>query len=134
MNIKNYDWDLKGDGDFDAHGSTVTWSYPAPGPACSAAFKGNGNHRGEAVHTVPSRPRAAAVVAPPTPPVASFTISSAAPVANQPVQFTSTSRDPDGTIMEQVWDLNGDGNYDNGGGPTALRDVRRSGPTWSGSA
>jgi hypothetical protein len=55
------------------------------------------------------------------PPVASFTFSPAAPVVNQPVQFMSTASDPDGGIVDQVWDLNGDGNFDNGGGTTALR-------------
>jgi hypothetical protein len=55
------------------------------------------------------------------PPVASFTFAPAAPAVNQPVLFTSTSSDPDGTITDQVWDLNGDGNYDNGGGATAMR-------------
>ncbi|MGZ5415461.1 MAG: PKD domain-containing protein, partial [Aeromicrobium sp.] len=57
----------------------------------------------------------------PTPPAASFTIAPAVPVANQPVLFTSTSSDLDGALMEQLWDLNGDGNYDNGGGGAALR-------------
>ena len=41
--------------------------------------------------------------------------------------FTSTSSDPDGTLIEQVWDLNGDGNYDNGGGATALRSFADAG-------
>ena len=41
--------------------------------------------------------------------------------------FTSTSSDPDGTLVEQVWDLNGDGNYDNGGGATALRSFADAG-------
>ncbi len=54
-------------------------------------------------------------------PVASFGISPAAPIVNQPVLFTSTSSDADGTVTEQAWDLNGDGNFDNGGGTTALR-------------
>jgi PKD domain len=83
------------------------------------SVKGNGNHRGEAVHTVSVQAAGGGVV--PKPPVASFTIAPPAPVANQPVLFTSTSSDPDGTLVEQVWDLNGDGTYDNGGGVTALR-------------
>src|SRR4029079_14205275 len=33
----------------------------------------------------------------------------------------------DGTLIEQVWDLNGDGNYDNGGGVTALRSFAHAG-------
>jgi hypothetical protein len=57
----------------------------------------------------------------PRPPSASFTISPAVPVVNEPVLFTSTSGDPDGTVAQELWDLNGDGSYDNGGGATALR-------------
>jgi hypothetical protein len=119
--IKGYDWDLNGDGTIDTHGSTATWSYPAPGPvSVRLRVRGNGKHRGEAVHTVSIQAAGGGGPAP-RPPVASFTVAPAAPVANQPVLFTSTSGDPDGTVTEQVWDLNGDGNYDNGAGPTALR-------------
>jgi PKD domain-containing protein len=54
-------------------------------------------------------------------PIASFTVSPLAPLVNEPVTFTSTASDPDGTVADLVWDLNGDGSYDNGAGPTALR-------------
>jgi PKD repeat protein len=123
VSIKSYDWDLNGDGSIDKHGATATWSYPGPGPVIvRLSVTGNGNRRGEAAHTVSVQAAGGGgggVV--PIPPVASFTIAPAAPVVNQPVLFTSTSRDPDGTLVEQVWDLNGDGNYDNGGGAAALR-------------
>jgi hypothetical protein len=117
--IKNYDWDLNGDGAIDKHGATATWSYPAPGSVNVRLWvKGQKSHRGEAVRAVSVQPAAAGA---PTPPLASFTITPATAVPNQPVLFISTSSDPDGSLVEQVWDLNGDGNYDNGGGPTALR-------------
>jgi hypothetical protein len=119
--VKSYDWDLDGDDSIDAHGKTATWSYPAPGSvSVRLRVKGNGSHRGEAVHTVSVRAAGGGGPAP-RPPVASFTVAPAAPVVNQPVLFTSTSSDPDGAVNDQVWDLNGDGNYDNGGGTTALR-------------
>ena len=92
------------------------------------AVKGQGKHRGEAVRTVTVAGSGGGGGSP-VPPVASFTITPAAPVVNQPVLFTSTSSDPDGALMEQVWDLNGDGNYDNGGGPTALRTFADPGNT-----
>ena len=119
--IRSYDWDLNGDGSIDKHGATATWSYPAPGPVTVRLHvTADGNRTGDAVHTVSVQ--AAGGGGPvPIPPVASFTIAPSAPVANQPVLFTSTSSDPDGTLLEQVWDLNGDGNYDNGGGATASR-------------
>ena len=119
VGIKNYDWDLNGDGSIDKHGATATWSYPAAGSFnVRLRVKGQGPHRGEAVRAVSIQAAAAGA---PKPPVASFTITPATPVPNQPVLFTSTSSDPDGSLVEQVWDLNGDGNYDNGGGATALR-------------
>jgi hypothetical protein len=118
--VKNYDWDLNGDGSVDQRGKTASWSYPAPGPVnVLLRVKGKGNHRGEASHTVEVQAAGGGVT--PTPPTASFTIAPAAPVVNQPVLFTSTSGDQDGTIAEEAWDLNGDGSYDNGGGRTALR-------------
>ena len=126
--IKSYGWDLNGDGSIDKHGATATWSYPAPGPvSVRLRVKGSGNHRGDAVHTVSVQAAGGGGGPVPIPPVASFTIAPAAPVANQPVVFTSTSSDPDGTLTEQVWDLNGDGNYDNGGGATALRSFADAG-------
>ena len=120
--IKRYDWDLNGDGTIDKHGKTPTWSYPAPGPvSVRLRVKGQGNHRGEAVHTLSVQPAAGGGGPAATPPIASFTIAPAAPIVGQPVLFTSTARDPDGSLEEQVWDLNGDGDYDNGGGTTARR-------------
>jgi PKD repeat protein len=130
VDVKNYDWDLNGDGAVDAHGATATWSYPAPGAvSVHLLVKGKGNHRGEAAHTVTVQAPAGGGggTPPPKPPVASFTISPAAPAVNQPVLFTSSSSDPDGTLKEQVWDLNGDGSYDNGSGPTALRTFTAAG-------
>jgi PKD repeat protein len=122
VSIKNYDWDLNGDGAVDKHGVTATWSYPAPGPVSVGLFvRGSGPHRGQAVRTVTVQAAGGGGGPVLKPPVASFAISPDAPVVNQPVLFTSTSTDPDGTIKEQVWDLNGDGTYDNGGGTTALR-------------
>jgi len=115
-----YEWDLNGDGTMDQRGKTATWSYAVPGPvSVRLVGKGKGNRRGEAVHTVSVQDAGGGVT--PRPPTASFAIAPATPVVNQPVLFTSTSSDPDGTIAAEVWDLNGDGSYDNGGGATALR-------------
>jgi hypothetical protein len=126
--IRSYDWDLNGDGSIDKHGATATWSYPAPGPvSVRLHVTGDGNRAGDAVHSVSVRAAGGGGGPVPVPPVASFTIAPGAPVANQPVVFTSTSSDPDGTLVEQVWDLNGDGNYDNGGGATAARSFADAG-------
>lgn len=126
--IRSYDWDLNGDGSIDKHGATATWSYPAPGPvSVRLHVTADGNRRGDAVHTVSVQAVGGGGGPVPIAPDASFTIAPPSPVANQPVVFTSTSSDPDGSLVEQVWDLNGDGNYDNGGGATALRSFADAG-------
>jgi hypothetical protein len=126
VSIKSYDWDFNSDGVVDKHGVTATWSYPAPASySVTLRVRGNGNHRGEVARTVTVSPPPAGDSK--QPPVASFTASPGVPVANQPILFSSTSRDPDGTLQEQVWDLNGDGAYDNGGGATALRSFAAAG-------
>jgi hypothetical protein len=99
--IDEYRWDLDGDTDNGYEtgwGSTpvITTSYNAAGTITKTVTVGQ-------------------------PPVASFSVSPAAPLVNEPVTFTSTASDPDGSIAELAWDLNGDGSYDNGTGPVALR-------------
>jgi hypothetical protein len=37
----------------------------------------------------------------------------------EPVTFTSSARDPDGSVVASAWDLDGDGKYDDGSGPSA---------------
>jgi PKD repeat protein len=126
--IRSYDWDLNGDGSIEKHGPIATWSYPVPGPvSVRLHVTGDGNRVGDAVHTVSVQAAGGGGGPVPIPPAASFTIAPTAPAVNQPVLFTSTSSDPDGTLVEQVWDLNGDGNYDNGGGATALRSFADAG-------
>jgi hypothetical protein len=119
VGIKSLSWDLSGDGTLDANGQTARWTYPEPTMvSVRLRVKGDGPHRGEIIRTVTVAPRPGD---PRKPPTASFTLSPEVPVVGQPVLFTSSSTDPDGTLQEQVWDLNGDGNFDNGGGATALR-------------
>ena len=52
------------------------------------------------------------------PPVAAFTTSPASPVAGQPVTFTDASTD-DGQVAGRAWDLDNDGQFDDGTGTTA---------------
>jgi hypothetical protein len=51
-------------------------------------------------------------------PVASYVYSPASPLTGQPVSFTSTST---GTITSLQWDLDGDDDCDDAGGPAASR-------------
>jgi PKD repeat protein len=51
-------------------------------------------------------------------PVSAFTFSPASPRVGEPVTFTSTATDPDGRIAAFAWDVDGDGKYDDGNGPS----------------
>jgi PKD repeat protein len=116
--ITRYQWDLDGDADNGFEKDTgavpnISTTYPLPGQV-SVRLRvtdklGNRNTVKKTLTVVGQAP------------VASFTFAPAAPLANQPVTFTSTSVDPDGTIADLTWDLNGDSIYDNGAGVTALR-------------
>jgi hypothetical protein len=55
-------------------------------------------------------------------PTASFTYAPEDPYAGDEVVFTSTATDPDGSVVEHNWDLDGDGAFDDAAG----REIRRS--------
>jgi PKD repeat protein len=52
-------------------------------------------------------------------PIASFTVSPAAPQIGQAVAFASTATDPDGFVSGQEWDLNADGVFGDASGAAA---------------
>src|SRR5204863_9515537 len=56
-------------------------------------------------------------------PVAAFDVSTDAPRPGEDVQLVSRAGDPDGGTMQlaQAWDLDGDGNFDDGTGDVATR-------------
>jgi hypothetical protein len=116
--IADYQWDLDGDPSNGFENDTgtvpsVSTTYPLPGQvAVRLRVTDTLGNRSTLKKTLTVVGQA---------PVASFTFVPSAPLANQPVTFTSTSTDPDGTIADLAWDLNGDSVYDNGAGPTALR-------------
>ena len=106
------DWDLDGNGGFgDASGAVATTAFAIPGT--------------RTVRMRVTDDRGAAATAQKTftvlnrPPVAAFDVPTV--VTNQPVVFTSTSTDPEGRLTSIAWDLNGDGVFDDGEGPTATR-------------
>jgi len=61
------------------------------------------------------------------PPFAAFDYAPKPPVARELVTLTSTASDPDGPIVLQEWDLDGDGVFDDATGETALSFWRRAG-------
>jgi hypothetical protein len=54
-------------------------------------------------------------------PDASFSFSPNDPQAGQEVRFESSSCDPDGRLVNEAWDLDGDGAFDDAQGPVATR-------------
>ena len=53
------------------------------------------------------------------PPAAAITYAPLAPMSGDSITLASTSADPDGPLVSQDWDLDGDGGFDDGSGPTA---------------
>jgi PKD repeat protein len=66
---------------------------------------------------------------PPTnnPPVAGFFVDPGVPIAGQPITFSSTAVDADGTIAAERWDLNGDGRFNDASGPTVTWEFAQPG-------
>jgi hypothetical protein len=118
--IVSYEWDLDGNGSFEAAGPSVTRSYPG---RRSIDVELRVTDASQPPHTDVESHRVTVANRPPS---AAFKWSPTVPRANEPIAFTSTATDPDGKVVEQAWDLDGDGNFDNGGGGTALRSF--SGP------
>jgi hypothetical protein len=122
--VADYRWDLDGDlenGYETGWGSTpvITTAYNAVGKVdVRLQVRDPLDNRSSIKKTVTVAKQA---------PVASYSFSPAAPLVNEPVTFTSTASDSDGAIAELVWDLNGDGAYDNGAGVTALRSFSAAG-------
>jgi PKD domain-containing protein len=94
----------------DAKGQTAQHSWPLAGSFYVRLCVTDGSHYLTDTALVVVRNR---------PPVASFTYAPQAPLAGDRIALTSISADPDGPIAAQAWDLDGDGAFDDGSGPTA---------------
>jgi acid phosphatase type 7 len=105
--IVKHEWDLDGNGEFDAGrtASKVSTSYPTHGVVV-ARLRVTDDQGAVAEATKPLTVQA--------PPVASFTASPDPPLIGETVTFDgSSSSDPDGgTITKYEWDLNGNGTYE----------------------
>jgi hypothetical protein len=62
-------------------------------------------------------------------PDATFATFPREPFAGQTVRFVSYGCDPDGGVLEQAWDLDGDGSFDDAFGPTASRAFEADSPS-----
>jgi PKD repeat protein len=107
--ITSLAWDLDGNGACDdATGASAARAFPSGG-AYGVTLCVNGDASLQK-QTIVVRNR---------PPVASFSFAPLAPMIHDTVMLTSTSADPDGPIAAQAWDIDGDGQYDDGGAVVA---------------
>ena len=58
------------------------------------------------------------------------TVTPVSPSTGDSVTFTSTSTDPDGQTVTQAWDLDNDGQFNDGNGTTAHETDTLSKPTY----
>ena len=107
------DWDLDGNGQFEATGPTATGRWTTRGTRTVTMRLSDPKGKSTLVAKTIEILNAA--------PVAAFTASPASPLADEPVTFTSQSTDPDGGTLDitQAWDLDGDGAFDDADGPIA---------------
>jgi PKD repeat protein len=109
-------WDLDADSVCDdASGTPITQVFPTAGSYRIKICLSDGSDASRLV-VVGNRP-----------PVPTFDWAPKPPVARELVTLTSTSVDPDGPIVAQVWDLDGDGAFDDATGETAKSFWRRAG-------
>jgi PKD repeat protein len=112
--ISSYAWDLDGDNQFDDGSSaTAQKTFSTPGSHTVSLKVTDASGATDTVtQTIAIANRE---------PTAAFTYSPTSPKTGEPVSFTSTSTDSDGSIVGYAWDLNGDGQFDDGSGDTAQR-------------
>ncbi len=107
-----YEWDFDNNGSYEQVGQVVQRAFTTPGNKTVRLRVTDAGGRTDTVQ---------AVVHVNFPPVASFLFTPRAPRVNEVIDFTSVSDDPDDPIALVEWDLDGDGQFDDGRGSTAAR-------------
>src|SRR5215211_591238 len=111
--ITSLAWDLDADGQFDDGAATTAQrSFATPGRNLVRLLVTGPGGDATQSHWVEVQNRA---------PVAAFTFTPSAPLANDVVMFAAAASDPDGSIAAIAWDLDGDGSYTDATGPVASR-------------
>src|SRR5438093_669571 len=111
--IAGEEWDFDGDGNTDAIGSTADFTYDSPGHyKATLRVTDRSGHTSTATKSID-------VISPTAPPSASFSVSPTSAHVGQPVDLRSKSTDPNGDIVQESWDLNGDGQFGDATGSTA---------------
>ena len=110
-----YSWDLNGDKTYgDATGAIQTRTFTSPGTfRVGVRVSDPGGSSNDAVDFV--------TVLQDKPPVVNLSASPATPAVGTPVTFTATASDPDGTVAAIDWDIDGDGQFDDGTGAVVTR-------------
>jgi hypothetical protein len=116
-----YSWDLNGDKTYgDATGALQTRTFPSPGTFRVGVRvtdpSGSSNDAVDFVTVLQDRA-----------PVVSLSASPATPAVGAPVTFTAAASDPDGTVAAIDWDIDGDGQFDDGTGAVVTRSFGTSG-------
>ncbi len=112
----DFNYDPTKDFSPDATGPAATTSFPTAGTK-TVAIKVTETGGGFAIATAPVVVNA--------PPEAAFSVAPGSPLDGDSVTLSSTSRDPDGPLSAQHWDLDGDGQYDDAAGAVTARAFAR---------
>jgi PKD repeat protein len=108
----SYSWDLNGDNTYgDASGTVQSQSYPTAGTYLVGVRVTDGHGGTDTIVKL-------VTVLPDKAPTVSMTASPARPITGAPVTFTATAADADGTVAAIEWDLDNDGQFDDGVGPS----------------
>lgn len=108
----SYTWDLNGDNVYgDATGTVQSESFPTAGSYLVGVRVTDGHGGTDTIAKL-------VTVLPDKAPTVSLAASPARPTAGGPVTFTATAADADGTVSAIEWDLDDDGQFDDGVGPS----------------
>jgi PKD repeat protein len=106
--IASWKWDFDNDGTVDATTAVASHAFATAGTATvKLTVTDDGGASSSTTQAVTVKNRA---------PVAAFTFGPSAPFTGDDITLTSAASDPDGTLAEQAWDLDGDGAYDDATG------------------
>ena len=103
-------WDLDDDGDYDATGSSASKAFSSGGPHTVTLLVEDQDGGTDTIS------KTIDVIDPPNQsPNAAFSFSPSGPMVLDSVTFTSSSTDPDGSIVSTQWDFENDGIFDASG-------------------